>query len=108
MMNRRAFFGALTGIAAIAALDPEKLLWVPGKKLISIPRRAARPFLAVGDIVQFKGWLGKYVVTEEAELLADVSAARFAFLPSAHPPLRRVFPPPRLTLDDRGHGLSER
>lgn len=37
-MNRRGFFGALFGAAAAAAtLDPEKLLWVPGAKLISIP-----------------------------------------------------------------------
>ena len=36
-MNRRSFFGTLFGAAAIAA-DPERLLWVPGKKLISIPR----------------------------------------------------------------------
>ena len=36
-MNRRAFFSLLAGVAATAALDPEKLLWVPGKKLISIP-----------------------------------------------------------------------
>lgn len=33
-MNRRGFLAMLTG----AALDPERLLWVPGRKLISIPR----------------------------------------------------------------------
>jgi hypothetical protein len=33
-MNRRGFLGALLGVAV---LDPEKLLWVPGQKLISIP-----------------------------------------------------------------------
>ncbi len=33
-MNRRDFFGTLV---ASLALDPERLLWVPGKKLISIP-----------------------------------------------------------------------
>jgi hypothetical protein len=33
-MNRRGFIAALAG-AFVA--DPEKLLWVPGKKLISIP-----------------------------------------------------------------------
>lgn len=32
-MNRRGFLGALMG----ASLDPERLLWTPGKKLISIP-----------------------------------------------------------------------
>jgi hypothetical protein len=33
-MDRRAF---LTTLLEGAALDPERLLWVPGKKLISIP-----------------------------------------------------------------------
>jgi hypothetical protein len=36
-MNRRGFLGALLG-AFVA--DPEELLWVPGKKLISIPAPA--------------------------------------------------------------------
>jgi hypothetical protein len=35
-MTRRALFAILTG----AALDPEKLLWRPGVKLISIPKAA--------------------------------------------------------------------
>lgn len=38
MLNRRSFLSSLTGIAATLALDPEKLFWVPGKKLISIPK----------------------------------------------------------------------
>src|SRR5262245_30870557 len=33
-MNRRGFLGTLL---SAAVLDPEKLLWVPGQKLISIP-----------------------------------------------------------------------
>ncbi len=37
-MNRRSFLSTLLGGAAVA-LDPERLLWVPGKKLISIPKR---------------------------------------------------------------------
>ena len=32
-MTRRSLLGLLT----TAALDPERLLWVPGRKLISIP-----------------------------------------------------------------------
>jgi hypothetical protein len=36
-MNRRGFLGLLGAFAASAVLDPEKLLWEPGKKLISIP-----------------------------------------------------------------------
>lgn len=35
-MNRRGFFATLAGLAAI---DPDKLVWTPGK-LISIPARA--------------------------------------------------------------------
>lgn len=34
-MTRRTLLGALIGAMT---LDPEKLLWVPGKKLISIPK----------------------------------------------------------------------
>lgn len=34
-MNRRGFLTALAG--AFVAPDPERLLWVQGKKLISIP-----------------------------------------------------------------------
>lgn len=35
-MNRRVFFATLTAGLAAAA-DPERLLWLPGRKLISIP-----------------------------------------------------------------------
>jgi|ERR1019366_2426481 hypothetical protein len=34
-MNRRGFLAALAGLMVA---DPERLLWVPGKKLISIPK----------------------------------------------------------------------
>ena len=36
-MNRRAFLS----LAAAAALDPDRLLWIPGRKLISIPAKLA-------------------------------------------------------------------
>jgi hypothetical protein len=36
-MNRRSFFATIAGTLAAVTLDPEKLLWIPGKKLISIP-----------------------------------------------------------------------
>lgn len=57
-MNRRNFLAAL----AAAALDPERLLWQPGAKLISIPRpgrvinvtsfAAAWPALKIGDVIE--------------------------------------------------------
>lgn len=37
-MNRRSFLSSLIGAGVAATLDPEKLLWEPGKKLISIPK----------------------------------------------------------------------
>ncbi len=38
VLNRRGFFSVLSAVAATAVLDPEKLLWVPKRKLISIPK----------------------------------------------------------------------
>ena len=37
-MNRRGFLSILGVVAATAVLDPERLLWVPGAKTISIAR----------------------------------------------------------------------
>ena len=47
-MNRRAFFVSLAALASTGALDPERLLWVPGRKLISIPKPAQ---FRVGDVI---------------------------------------------------------
>lgn len=38
-MRRRSFLAAIA--AAFVAPDPEKLLWVPGKKMISVPAPVA-------------------------------------------------------------------
>jgi hypothetical protein len=52
-MTRRSLFGLL----AAAALDPERLLWTPGRKLISIP---APPRMIHGHMLtvtpRFKGY----------------------------------------------------
>lgn len=37
-MRRRGFLGLLGSALAGATLDPERLLWRPGAKLISVPR----------------------------------------------------------------------
>jgi hypothetical protein len=45
-MNRRAFLAAIAGLT----LDPERLLWRPGAKLISIPKPVMvdrEPFVTV-------------------------------------------------------------
>jgi hypothetical protein len=36
-LSRRGFFGTLTAAVAGFALDPERLLWVPGQKTIFLP-----------------------------------------------------------------------
>lgn len=38
LTTRRGFFGSLAGLAAGMALDPERALWIPGRKAYSIPR----------------------------------------------------------------------
>lgn len=47
-VNRRGFLQALIGSAAALTLDPERLLWVPGAKTISIP-----PPVVVNDFSAF-------------------------------------------------------
>lgn len=64
-MTRRALFGLM----AAAALDPEKLLWVPGKKLISIPK----PGPKLGD----ESWVR---VTYCDEQTSVITAGRFPLI----------------------------
>ena len=37
MLNRRGFLTAAMSAAGAFALDPERALWMPGKRLISVP-----------------------------------------------------------------------
>lgn len=70
--------------AAAAAVDPERLLWTPGKKLISVPALTitpAPPFLAVGDIVTFYGIRARFQVTKAAQSKLTLRGAEFAMLP---------------------------
>jgi hypothetical protein len=70
--SRRSFFGFLASALAVAAVDPEELIWQPGNKLISIPSgivavenypiasviaaqmEAARPYLEKFIMAEFK------------------------------------------------------
>jgi hypothetical protein len=58
-MNRRGFLGFLGAALAGATLDPERLLWQPGCKLISIPRA---------------------IITPENPLLDEINAITLAYL----------------------------
>jgi hypothetical protein len=53
-MNRRGFFGLLGAVAAAAAFDPERALWVPGAKTISIPAPLYRLSL-IGEVRTYDG-----------------------------------------------------
>lgn len=75
-MNRRGFLAALLGGAV---LDPERLLWRPGAKLISIPKAAplftpvlTPEYFRLGDIITMKGYPGQYVVTQVGKAFSDV------------------------------------
>lgn len=49
-MNRRNFLGMLAASVGGMTLDPERLLWRPGAKLISIPKPSIKP---VGETIWF-------------------------------------------------------
>ena len=55
-MNRRSFLNVLATAGAVAAMDPERLLWVPGKKLISIPK----PPILIPTWIQIAGPLQQF------------------------------------------------
>lgn len=57
-MNRRGFLGVLGAAVVGATLDPERALWEPGKRLISIPKVQGchpYPILELGDVITFSG-----------------------------------------------------
>lgn len=89
-MNRRSFLAA---IAAALVLDPERALWVPRKKLISIASvkgTPAGPFLEVGDILTFEGFPGRFIVTRGCYSVAQISDVRMErSCPNLEPPWAR-------------------
>ena len=67
MLNRRGFIGSLGAALAGATMDPERAVWVPGRKLISIPKPTLVTSewntiglrlnqFSIGDIVAISGW----------------------------------------------------
>ncbi len=89
-MNRRGFFGLLAGIAATAFLDPEKLLWKPGARLISIPnppRVIVRRYLLDGEIFPTDGYDYKAFVEFEAPVTGITMGEVFGEFAT------RIFPP---------------
>jgi hypothetical protein len=72
-MNRRGFLSALIAAGTAAAIDPEKLLWEPGRKLISIPKP--------GPMIVSDGWASDRAAllrTGDIFTVAGVYARNFA------------------------------
>lgn len=42
-LSRRSFFRSVVAAGVAATIDPEELLWIPGKKKIFIPPAPAQP-----------------------------------------------------------------
>lgn len=78
-MNRRAFLSSLAAITAGATLDPERLLWRPGK-LISIPRPHKTYHLMRNFDVNSK-FLDDEVGLLSAEILRKYNVYEFSALP---------------------------
>jgi hypothetical protein len=83
--TRRGFLGAvLSTVCAAAAIDPERLVWLPGKRLISIPKPRPRSRHLIGvDMWLPKGFYLErnvyeryvaYVAPLEDELLDRIRA----------------------------------
>ncbi len=55
-MNRRGFLGLFAGAVAGATLDPERALWIPGAKTISIPKpqqlRMVSRYMLDGEVME--------------------------------------------------------
>ena len=87
-MNRRGFLSLFAPAAAIACVDPERLLWAPGNRKFFIPSPPAQPVIipplrlstkfAIGDLITLANNPCRFVVTEVAE-----SSVQFKPLPRA-------------------------
>lgn len=87
MFTRRSFLNAALAFAATATLDPEKLLWIPGKKSFFIPKPEVFPAGCHVDI-----------------LLTNISIQYdpFPFNPNAGFPIQRNRGTVIRTIADRG------
>lgn len=68
-MNRRGFLGMLGAALAGSTVDPEKLLWVPGAKTISIPKAISVSEESIANLA-LEEFLARYI-TPAARSIAD-------------------------------------
>lgn len=74
-MNRRGFLAAFG--AAMVAPDPDKLLWRPGARLISIPAAPVKKYKLFYEYVDGYGYASKLYFCE-SEALPEKEAIAFA------------------------------
>ncbi len=78
-MNRRGFLSMLGGTAAAMTLDPEKLHWRPGAKLISIPKRLAMGRSAIErQLIVDNIWMGDAALMHMARIQRQLLAVHLA------------------------------
>lgn len=80
-LTRRSFFGALTAGIAGMTLDPERALWVPGRKTFFIPDEPKIVTARTMDDAFYKGIVGifpngRHVMITSGDLTAEVEAIR--------------------------------
>lgn len=93
-INRRSFLGAMLGAVAGATLDPERLLWEKGKKIISLPKPPSLT-LTIGDIVEFEGFYAINPATRKVAINPDTGQpflTRYAIVAEAESSHPMVFP----------------
>ncbi len=62
-MDRRRFLSTLIGAGLTAAIDPERLLWIPGKKTVFIPPPIRGQHFDVVTYDDPRIMAGKYIYT---------------------------------------------
>ncbi len=82
VMNRRFFLNMLGMASAALALDPERLLWVPGKKKIFIP--SARSDTVMVRTIYFKNG-GILTLFSDQWIFAPHQTAPFTYIQGLQP-----------------------
>lgn len=102
-MNRRGFLASLGIGAAAFALDPERALWVPGAKTISVP--------AVPDFEELfrERYFRPAAMAIHQKMLAEYNAHITLMMERGLLNIRcRVSAGSAVALSDRSHGLGKR
>ncbi len=106
-LNRRQALASLLGLASAAVVDPEQLLWTPGRKLISIPKqRHLRHIQVTFRVAPMGNWFKRQrsCIAPAAEVLRKRirEISRETGYPPEFLPLPAYFEPPNPLLHATG------